>query len=91
MKKKQFRIEGVTIRGWECPSCQETVLHPEDAQQLLVFHKLRKGFPVRIGALGESLIIRFPKEVVQFYHIQKGNALTIMAEDKQTLALRVKG
>lgn len=62
MKKKQIRVEGITVRGWECPGCQETVLHPEDAQQMLVFHKLRKGFPVRIGALGESLIIRFPKE-----------------------------
>lgn len=90
MKKKQMTIEGVKVRAWECKKCREIVLHPEDAQKMLVFNKLKRGIPVKVGALGEALIMRFPKEVAQFYKIEKGEEITLKAEGPKKLELNVE-
>ncbi len=80
-------IEGTKVRGWECPQCKETVLHPEDAQRMLLLNKLKKGITVKIGKLGESLIVRFPKEITEFYDIKKGEDVTLKAEDSDKIEL----
>ena len=36
MEKKELIVEGVKVRGWECNKCNETVLHPEDAQKMFI-------------------------------------------------------
>lgn len=90
MKKKQMTIEGVRVRAWECKKCKEMVLHPEDAQKMLVFNKLKKGILVKVGSLGEALIMRFPKEVAQFYKITKGEEITLKAESQKKLELNVE-
>lgn len=90
MKKKQMTIEGVQIRAWECKKCKEIVLHPEDTQKILVFSKLKKGIPVKVGTLGEALIMRFPKEVAQLYRITKGGEITLRAENPKKLELSVE-
>ncbi|MCK4589599.1 MAG: AbrB/MazE/SpoVT family DNA-binding domain-containing protein [Nanoarchaeota archaeon] len=87
MEKKKIIIEGIEIRGWECSKCKETVLHSEDAQKMLFLNKLKRGIKVKIGELGQSLIIRFPKEVVDFYKIKKGEDLTLRAEDMKRIEL----
>ena len=89
MKKKEFMIEGMRVRGWECGKCGETVLHPGDAQKMLIFNKLKKGIPVKVGELGQSLIIRFPKEIANFYNISKGGDITIRAEKGNKLELNI--
>ncbi len=89
MKKDTMTIEGMKIRAWKCSKCDEIVLHPEDAQKMLVFNKIKKGISVKVGVLGESLIIRFPKEVAEFYKIEKGGEVVIKAA-KKNLELDVK-
>lgn len=89
MKKKKLLVEGIKIRGWECPKCNETILHPEDAQKMFVFNKLRKGLQIKVGSLGQNLIMRFPKEAAEFYHITKGKNVTLKAEDFNKLELDV--
>ncbi len=90
MKRERMTIEGVQIRAWECKKCKEIVLHPEDAQKVLVFNKLKRGIPVKVGALGEALIMRFPKEVAQFYKITKGEEITLKAEGLKKLELSIE-
>ena len=46
MRKKSLVVEGTNIRGWECVKCKDTVLHPEDAQKMLVLSKLKRGLSV---------------------------------------------
>ena len=89
MKKKEIIIEGIKVRGWECPKCNETVLHQEDAQKMFIFNKLKKGLKVRVGSLGQSLIIRFPKEAAEFYDITKGRSKTLKAENFNKLEIDV--
>lgn len=87
MKKDFMSMEGMKVRAWKCPKCKEIVLHPEDAQKMLVFNKIKRGIPVKVGELGESLIIRFPKEVAEFYKISKGCEVVLKAENRNKLEL----
>ncbi|MFA4820405.1 MAG: hypothetical protein WC613_05620 [Candidatus Aenigmatarchaeota archaeon] len=87
MKKEFMSMEGMKVRSWKCTKCDEIVLHPDDAQKMLVFNKIKHGIPVKIGTLGESLIMRFPKEVAEFYKISKGGEVVIRAEDTKKLKL----
>ena len=90
MKKRKMVIEGFEARSWQCRRCKEIILHPEDAQKMLVFNKIKKGIPIKVGSLGESLIIRFPKEVAEFYKITKGEEIILKAENKKKLELDVE-
>ena len=87
MKKTAMKLEGFKVRAWQCPKCNDTLLHPEDTQRVLVFNKLRKGIPVKVGSLGRSLIMRIPKEVAVFYNISKGNELVMKAEEPNKLKI----
>lgn len=89
MKKKMFVIGGINIRGWECHECKEGVLHPEDAQKMFVFNKLKKGLYVKVGELGKSLIMRIPKEVAEFYRISKGGEIKLKAENFNKMELEL--
>ena len=89
MNKTNVVIEGMSVRAWECPKCKETVLHPEDAQKMLVFNKLKRGIPVKVGKLGEALMVRIPKEFAQFYSIQKGGGLILKGEDESSFEVKV--
>lgn len=90
MKRKTMAMEGMQIRSWQCPRCKEIVLHPDDAQKMLVFNKIKKGIPVKVGILGESLVMRFPKEVAEFYKIKKGEEIILRGENPKKLKLDVE-
>ncbi|MFH1072721.1 MAG: hypothetical protein V1743_04805 [Nanoarchaeota archaeon] len=90
MKKKELVIEGIKVRGWECPKCHETTLHSEDAQRMLVFNKLQKGLSIKVGSLGDSLIIRFPKEATDFYDIAKGKNVILKAKNYHSFGLEIE-
>lgn len=89
MAKAKVVIQDMPVRAWECKRCMETVLHPGDAQKALVFNKLKKGVPVKVGKLGEALMVRLPKEFAQFYGIEKGEDLILRAEDKSRFEVKV--
>ena len=89
MKKKIFMVEGVEVRGWECSICKGTVLHPEDAQKMFVFNKLKKGLSIKVGGLGKSLIVRIPKEVAEFYNISKGEEIKLKADSFNKMKLDI--
>ena len=89
MAKTKVSIEGMQIRAWECKACKETVLHPEDAQKMLIINKFRKGIPVKVGQLGEALMIRFPKEFAELYKIEKGKDLVLRADKESTFEVSV--
>jgi len=89
MAKKKFRIEGFTVRGWECPKCRDNLLHPSDAQQVLLINKLKQGIPVRIGKLGGNLMVRFPKDIETFYNLKSKETVTLKIEDESTIAINI--
>ncbi len=89
MSKTRVTIQGVSVRAWECKKCKETLLHPEDAQKVLVLNKLRQGISVKVGKLGESLMVRLPKELTQFYRIEKGEDLILKGENESKFEVEV--
>jgi hypothetical protein len=89
MRKKTLRLEGVSVRGWECLTCSDTVLHPDDAQRMLVLSKLRRGLPVKVGELGKNLVVRIPKDIAKLYNLSKGEQITIQAESETKIGLNV--
>ena len=89
MKKKNLVVEGTDVRGWECIKCKDTVLHQEDAQRMLLLSKLKRGFSVKIGELGKSLVVRIPKEVAKLYKLSKGEQITIKAESDNKIELEI--
>lgn len=89
MKKKNLTIEGINVRGWECIKCKDAVLHPDDAQKMLLVNKLKRGLSVKIGELGKSLIVRIPKEVANLYNLSKGEQITMKAENNNTIELEI--
>jgi antitoxin component of MazEF toxin-antitoxin module len=56
---------------------------------MLIYNKFRKGIPVKVGKLGESLMVRFPKEFAELYKIEKGRDLTLRAEGETTFEVTV--
>lgn len=89
MKRKDMIVEGEKVRGWECVKCDETVLHPQDAQRMLLLSKLKRGMTVKIGELGKSLVVRIPKEVATLCKLSKGEQITIKAESENKIELSV--
>lgn len=89
MEKKVFNIHSCKVRGWECPNCKEAVLYTEDAQKVLMLNKLKKGLPVKVGQLGNSLIIRLPAEITEFYHIEKGKNILLKTDSLEKLEIEV--
>jgi len=90
MTKKTFVVEGMNSRGWECVKCRAAVLHPEDAQKMLLFTKLKKGMAVRVGELGKSLVVRIPKDFAGLYKLSKGEQITIKAETDTKIEIEMK-
>lgn len=89
MKKKIFTFEGIKVRGWECNECSESILHPDDAQKVFVLNKLKRGITIKVGELGNSLIMRIPKEIAEFYKISKGEALKLKAENQKKIEIEI--
>ncbi len=89
METTKLMIQGTPVRAWQCKKCKETVLYPEDAQKVLVLNKLRQGISVKVGKLGEALMVRLPKELTQFYRIEKGENLILKGEDESKFEVKV--
>jgi hypothetical protein len=89
MEKKKLRIDGMLVRAWHCGKCREEVLHPGDAQKVLILNKLRHGRPVKVGSLGKRLVVTIPSELARCLSIKKGSVVNARLSDKQEIVLTV--
>lgn len=89
MKRKRLVVEGMTVRGWECVKCKESVLHPEDAERMLVASKLRRGLAVTVGELGTSLVVRIPKDVAKLCKLHKGEQVIVKVDTDRRIGLEL--
>ncbi len=71
-------IDGFKIKAWKCESCHEEYLDSAEAQFLLLMKKMqKKPHTAKVGVLGDSYIIRIPKEIVDYMQIKKGEKTRI--------------
>lgn len=83
MRKQAFAMAGFRVRGWKCPKCREEIYLGEDINKVLVYNKLKKGIPVKIGSLGSSLVMRIPKEISSAFGIKKGKEVILRLKDDE--------
>ena len=89
MEKAEVSLSGFKVRAWRC-SCGEELLHPEDAENVFLFNKLKdKKLKASVGISNRSFIIRIPKEVAETYKLQKGEKLEIVPESPKKFLIEV--
>lgn len=80
-------IDGFKMRAWKCDKCGEEYLDSEDAEKALIINKFKRGTKVKVGTLGESIIVRIPKELAQAVGLTKGAEVEIKSKDAKHIEL----
>lgn len=83
LKYKQY-----WVRGWKCP-CGESYIHPEDSLRISKLEKL-KSVKVKIGIVGQSMVIRIPRDFTEVYNLEKGEQVELVPEGLRTMEIKVK-
>jgi hypothetical protein len=87
-KPHKFHIEGFIVRGWKCPKCEEEYFSG-DIEKVLLLNKLKKHpLAVKVGKLGESKIIRIPKEIGIAVGLKVGKEVLIYPEDQKSIKIK---
>ncbi len=85
---KQFRLEGIKVRGSECPKCGETYFNSEDANRALIFNKIKHELMGGIVAkAGNSYVLRLPKELVNALGLSVGRTIDIRLDSPTEVVL----
>ena len=77
-KPKIFRIEGLTVRGSECPKCKESYLNGEDAGKLSEYRKIKDAImDGKISTAGNSFVLRLHMRLIRALGLSKGRRVKI--------------
>lgn len=88
-KPKTFNVEGFWVRGWQCPKC-DRIEYSDDINRVLMINKLKKQhLRVKVGVLGQSKIVRMPKELLEVVDLAKGETIDIYPESPRKIAIEV--
>ncbi len=82
---KMVRKRGETPEGFEysyfsCPKCGEEVLSLGQLEEVAKKYAEMKKYSVKISKWGESLAMRFPRELAKKYGLKKNEKLTLIPE-----------
>ncbi|MCS4541729.1 MAG: hypothetical protein HY929_05340 [Euryarchaeota archaeon] len=64
------------------------MLHPQDAHALLAMRKTGV-YKVKVGKLGRAVIVRLPKQVVDFYKLEN-KIIEIEPKSKEEIIIRTE-
>jgi len=91
-RSKIFRIEGLRIRGSECPKCGEGYLNPDEAQKLSDFRRLKDiVLTGKVTKTGNSYALRLPMVLVRALRLERGRSVTIRLKGEDEILLTVVG
>jgi len=89
-KPNTIRLEGFKVRGWKCPKCGETYLHPGDANRVLAYNKLKNEvIKSKLSYSGNSLIVRIPKNIVNSLGLKKGEIIKLALEGPNKITVTI--
>ncbi len=88
-EKGKVKFKEYKVRGWVCKKCGKEYIHPKDSARISALEKLKKGTAVKVGTLGQSFIIRIPKEMAELYKIEKGEKVKLVPEDLKKIEILV--
>ena len=88
-KPKIFKIEGLRVRGSECPKCGEGYFNPEDASTLSEYRRIKDEIlEGKIAKAGNSYVIRLPIELVRAMGLEKGETVRLKLQGPKEVVLR---
>lgn len=88
-KPKTFNVGGFKVRGWECAACN-SIEYSDDINKVLMINKLKKQhLKAKAGVLGESKIVRMPKELLGVVDLAKGEIVGIYLESPNKISIEV--
>ena len=59
--------DGIMLRGWTCPNCKQTWIHPADQKDYEEFKKIKETeFNVKLRMVGNSYTVSIPREIIEF-------------------------
>lgn len=87
---KYFRLEGMRVRGSECPKCGEVYFNSEDANRVLIFNKIRHEIMSgKVAKAGNSYVLRLPKKLVDALGLTVGRIVEISLDTPTQVMLKV--
>jgi ribosomal protein S27AE len=87
---KYFKMEGLKVRGSECPKCGEIYFNSEDANRLLIFNKIRHEIMSgKVTKAGNSYVLRLPKKLVDALGLTVGSELEISLDSPTKIVLTI--
>lgn len=86
---RKMNLEGYSVRGWECLSCGEKFINPEDANFVLAIKKLEKEkLKGKITKTGNSYALRLPKKLVDSVGYKVGDVVEINLKGPKKIELK---
>ncbi len=87
-KRSLIKYKEYEVRGWKCSSCKRSYIHPEDSLKISKLEKLKKeGIKVKVGIVGQSIVVRIPKALSEIYGFKKGNEIELIPENLKRLEI----
>ena len=87
---KQFRLEGIKVRGSECPKCGEAYFNSEDANKALIYNKIKHEIMSgKVAKAGNSYVLRLPKKLVIALGLSEGRTIPIRLDSPTEVVLSV--
>ena len=95
-KKVPYSLYGVYVDDFDaevCSQCGEEFFDEQTSQKITEKVK-KKGLwglsaKTKIGRVGSTLDIRFPKRLIQFLGLKKGGEVTVYPEDKKKIVIEI--
>jgi hypothetical protein len=85
---KQFRLEGIKVRGSECPKCGEAYFNSEVANRALIYNKIKHEIMSgKVAKAGNSYVLRLPKKLVSALGLSVGRTIDIKLDSPTEVVL----
>jgi len=75
---------------FECTKCKEEFATPEQMNELSEQINTRFIFQRPIINAGRSLAITLPSDIVQYYHLKKGEKIKLIPENKKQIKIQIE-
>lgn len=95
-KKVPYTLYGVHVGDFDaevCSACHETFFDEQTSRKMSEQAKKKElwglSAKTKIGKVGSTLDVRFPKRIIDFLELKKGGEVTMYPEDKHKIVIEV--
>jgi predicted nucleic acid-binding Zn-ribbon protein len=89
-KPRMFRIEGIEVRGSECPKCGEAYLNGEDSMKVSEYRRVKDAvMDAKISTSGNSDVLRLPIALIKALRLTKGKKVRITVRGPNEVVVTV--